>query len=209
MRTGLPPQTYTADLEPTEEVYAQQWLERFHAGDRATLEACYREQFAAIKRSMGSIVEGADREAVIHELFSALIARAELRTAFRGGNFTAWLVTTARNRAIDYRRRSAREAQLRQHSVTESARSEWEEATQARLLVEQFRRTHLPVGWEGVFELRFLQQIPQRDAARSLAMHRTTLAYRELRIRALLRRFLLDEPSALAQDGIAVDTDKR
>ena len=68
----------------------------------------------------------------------------------------------------------------------------WQNATDARLLIEQFRREHLPEEWAGVFELRFLQQLPQREAARRLSIQRTTLAYRELRIRRLLRRFLAE-----------------
>ena len=72
----------------------------------------------------------------------------------------------------------------------------WEEAAEARLLVERFRRDHLPTEWQGVFDLRFLQQLPQRDAATRLSLPRTTLAYRELRIRRLLRRFLLEGDEA-------------
>ena len=69
----------------------------------------------------------------------------------------------------------------------------WETGSEARLLIDRFKQTRLPADWLGIFELRFLQQLPQREAAAQLAIHRTTLAYRELRIRRLLRRFLLDE----------------
>ena len=44
-----------------------------------------------------------------------------------------------------------------------------------------------------MFEARFLQHLNQSEAAALLGMRRTTLAYRELRIRALLRKFLLEE----------------
>jgi RNA polymerase sigma-70 factor (ECF subfamily) len=44
-----------------------------------------------------------------------------------------------------------------------------------------------------VFELRFLQQMTQHEAAHALGIRRTTLAYRELRIRRALRAFLLEE----------------
>ena len=66
----------------------------------------------------------------------------------------------------------------------------WEEEAHARVLIDGFKKT-VPPDWLGVFELRFLQQLPQREAARRLAMHRTTLAYREIRIRRLLRRHFL------------------
>ena len=51
----------------------------------------------------------------------------------------------------------------------------------------------LPPAWRPVFEARFLQHLNQSEAATQLGMRRTTLAYRELRIRALLRKFLLEE----------------
>jgi RNA polymerase sigma-70 factor (ECF subfamily) len=61
----------------------------------------------------------------------------------------------------------------------------------ARLVIERFRADVLPAKWAKVFEVRFLHQQSQRDAAAALGMRRTTLAYQELRIRALLRRFVL------------------
>jgi RNA polymerase sigma-70 factor, ECF subfamily len=170
------------------------WLELFHRGDRATLEGCYRAHFATAERAIGSVLGGTDRETLIHELFSRLIAREDLRRSFQGGSFPAWLATVARNQAIDTRRRLGREtAACSESDDAEMAEQGWEQAVQARLLVEQFRREHLPDDWQGVFELRFLQQLPQREAASRLSLHRTTLAYREIRIRQLLRRFLLEE----------------
>ncbi|NPC78158.1 RNA polymerase subunit sigma-70, partial [Pyxidicoccus fallax] len=54
-----------------------------------------------------------------------------------------------------------------------------------------FRREHLPAKWAPVFEARFVRQLSQREAAAALGLHRTTLAYQELRIRSLLKKFLL------------------
>lgn len=51
-----------------------------------------------------------------------------------------------------------------------------------------------------MFELRFLHQLPQRDAASRLGINRTTLAYREVRIRRLLKRFLLEQPQPQDDD---------
>lgn len=166
------------------------WLARFHAGDRAALESCYREQFGAVERAVGSVLTGADRETAIHEVFLRIIARADLRRAFHGGSLAAWLATVARNHAIDYLRRHGRERPAAD-PPREPADPSFEERTQARLLVERFRRERLPARWAGVFEARFLRQLPQREAAAALGMRRTTLAYQELRIRALLRKFLL------------------
>ena len=168
------------------------WLERFHRGDRRTLERCYREHFATVERAIGSLLGAADRETAIHELFSRLICKPELRRSFHGGSFAAWVAAVARNQAIDTWRRGARETAAPADHLPAAETSSWEEATQARMLVERFRREHLPPEWEGVFDVRFLQQLSQREAALRLSLPRTTLAYRELRIRRLLRRFLLE-----------------
>lgn len=180
----------SATPEHTDEV----WLGAFHRGDRATLESCYRDHFATVSRAIGTLLGGADRETVIHEVFSRLIDRAELRRSFAGGAFGAWLATVARNQAIDYRRRVGHEVSISNAAERADLGGEtWQASADARMLVERFRREHLPPRWAGVFELRFLQQLPQREAARRLSMRRTTLAYQELRIRQMLKRFLLEE----------------
>jgi RNA polymerase sigma-70 factor (ECF subfamily) len=177
------------------------WLERFHAGDLGTIEACYREHFGTAERAIGSILSGADRETAIHELFARVMSSADLRRSFRGGSLAAWLGTVARHQAIDVRRRMAREVDIAATRGPDEP-GEWEQTAEARLLVERFRRDHLPPAWAGVFELRFLQQLPQREAAARLLIRRTTLAYRELRIRRLLTTFLLtDDLPPLTRKG--------
>jgi len=193
--SSVPPEVSPAD-DP--------WLKRFHAGDRQVLEACYREHFATVERAMGSVLSPADRETAIHELWTRLLDGAALRQAFRGGALAPWLSVVARNHALDMRRRITRESAYPRDEA--EARSEtWEEAAQARMLVEQFRRELLPPEWAGVFALRFLQQLPQREAAARLSLHRTPLASRELRIRRLLERFLLAAPP---EGGAAPSTER-
>jgi RNA polymerase sigma-70 factor (ECF subfamily) len=63
---------------------------------------------------------------------------------------------------------------------------------EARILIERFRRDRLPAAWQPVFELRFVRQLSQGQAAGMLRLSRTTLAYRELRIRHALKTFLLE-----------------
>jgi RNA polymerase sigma-70 factor (ECF subfamily) len=172
------------------------WLRRFHAGDRRVLEDCYRQHFATVERAIGTLLGAADRETAIHELWTRIIDGAPLRRSFQGGAFAAWIGVVARHHAIDMRRRITREVVHRgagSHAGQAEPSHTWEEAAQAHLVVERFRRELLPPEWAGVFELRFLQQLPQREAAARLSLRRTTLAYRELRIRRLLRRFLLDD----------------
>ena len=171
-----------------------EWLNAFHRGDRGAIASCYRDHFDGVERAIGEILRGPDRETVIHEVFSRLIGQEDLRRSFRGGSMGAWLAAVARNAAIDYRRRLAREKTL----VVAAAdvgpdATRWEDAAQAHLLIEQFRRQSLGrVEWAKVFDLCFLQQMSQRDAARALGLSRTTLAYRTMRIGRALRRFLLE-----------------
>src|SRR4051812_1604675 len=173
------------------------WLRRFHGGDPQTMEECYRRHFATVQRAIRDILSRDDGETIIHEVFSRLIGTPELRRSFRGGAFGAWIATVGRNLAVDYRRRLGREGSG--DAVPESANGDapawgtWEDAAEARMLIERFRSEQLRPEWRGVFELRFLHQLPQRDAASRLGINRTTLAYREVRIRRLLKRFLLEK----------------
>jgi RNA polymerase sigma-70 factor (ECF subfamily) len=168
---------------------------RIPSGTKPEFEAFYRENFTVIDRAVGQVLFGADKETVVHEVFLRLMTNAELRLRFRGGSLTAWLSTVARNHAIDYlRRRKLEQPSEGAHEEVQDAVEEadqFERRAEARILVERFRQEHLPKKWAQVFELRFLQQLEQQQAAKELGMSRTTLAYQEYRIRALLRRFLL------------------
>jgi RNA polymerase sigma-70 factor (ECF subfamily) len=62
---------------------------------------------------------------------------------------------------------------------------------EARALVRRFREEVLPPEWVSVFDARFVRQLDQREAARTVGIPRTTLVYREHRIRRLLQEFLL------------------
>lgn len=178
-------QDATLTLEGTAE---EEWLARFHEGRRATMEEVYREYFATVKRAIGTIVTGADGETVIHELFYRLLARAELRRSFRGGSLAAWLSTVARNQALDFRRRYRNEQVL--GADDQAGSHEVGPGIEARLLVAAFEKECLPSAWAPVFRARFVMQLSQREAAAELGLSRTTLAYQELRIRSLLRKFL-------------------
>ncbi|HEY3595159.1 MAG TPA: sigma-70 family RNA polymerase sigma factor, partial [Polyangiaceae bacterium] len=120
--------------------------------------------------------------------------KRDLRLAFQGGSMNAWLAAVARNHAIDYARHRKREQptgdDAEQPDISEDP-SDIERRAEARILVERFRRDYLPAKWAMVFELRFLRNIGQEQAAQQLGIGRTTLAYREHRIKSLLRRFIL------------------
>jgi len=168
-------------------------LAAFHAGDRAVLEHCYREHYASVAAAAGRILQRVDAETVTHEVFHRLLASAEMRATFRGGDLGAWLARVTTNKAIDHRRRYAREESLSPTLPVEAARTDDAERLSARRIVERFRAERLPPKWERVFQARFLDQLGQREAAIALGMSRTTLMYQEHRIRALLRKFVLED----------------
>jgi RNA polymerase sigma-70 factor (ECF subfamily) len=173
------------------------WVAAFHRGDREILAACYRDYVHTVAWAVRPYVDGLDRETVVHDVFCRLFGRAEARRSFSGGNFGAWLITVARRQAIDHRRRRRPEEVTEDGELgrlAESAAGEGvDEAMELRVLVGRFRERVLPPRWEPVFRARFLEQLDQREAARRLGIPRTTLAYQELRIRRLLRRFMLEE----------------
>ncbi|HEY3451438.1 MAG TPA: sigma-70 family RNA polymerase sigma factor [Myxococcales bacterium] len=171
------------------------WLRRFHAGEAEALEECYREQYEVVDGAVGRLLRGADRETVVHEVFYRVVSDARFRQAFHGGSLGAWLGTVARNLATDHLRAQQRHRGVSLEEAGElpetTAADGGVEAAEARMLIDRFRAEVLPAKWAGVFQARFIEQRDQRDAARQLGMARTTLAYQELRIRSLLRKFLL------------------
>jgi RNA polymerase sigma-70 factor (ECF subfamily) len=171
------------------------WLARFHAGERGTLELVYRQYFQALHGAVGTVLAGADRETVIHEVFLRVLNEATFRLSFRGGDLGAWLAVVGRHHAIDYARRRNREAPAGiEVAAWRSTGDDLARSSEARLLIERFQREVLPPQWRAMFEARFLRHLSQNEAAAELGMRRSTLAYQELRIRQLLRTFLLEVP---------------
>lgn len=166
------------------------WLARFHAGDRATLEACYRDAFPRVAAAAGRVLGTVDAETVTHEVFYKMLSDADFRAGFRGGNVTAWLAQVASNAAIDAVRRRRREVDEPETEDVDPAR--FDEEVEAKMLIERFVAERLPEKWRALFDARFIRQLPQREAAEELGMQRSTLAYQEDRIRELLESFLLE-----------------
>lgn len=177
------------------------WLEDFHAGDRGVLEQCYRDHYRGVVGAVRRYLTGADAETVTHEVFFRLLWNGKLRENFQGGRFDAWLTQVATNLARDHLRRYRREQPASpeappESGVPDAGAADAADEVDAKMMVDRFRRERLPAEWGGVFDARFLRQLSQRDAAKELGMHRTTLVYQEQRIRALLKEFLLSgEPS--------------
>jgi RNA polymerase sigma-70 factor (ECF subfamily) len=105
----------------------------------------------------------------------------------------SWLATLAHNLAVDFWRHHRRESSLEDRDtppLIDPMSQRMEEQAELNLFVERFKRDGLPEDLWPLFEVRFLERLDQREAARRLGMHRTTLAYRELRLRRFLRAFL-------------------
>jgi RNA polymerase sigma-70 factor (ECF subfamily) len=108
----------------------------------------------------------------------------------------------AHNQAVDFWRRYRREIPLGEHErlppspvsvpalVIDGQARRMEERAELRMFLDRFLRETLPEKWAPIFQTRFVEQLDQRSAAKRLGMHRTTLAYQELRIRRLLRAFV-------------------
>lgn len=170
------------------------FLSRFHSGDKATFDALYREHFATVEGAVARTLRGADRETVVHEVFYHLMNSAEARRGFHGGSLDAWLSTLAKNKAIDFLRRRRREEPMGTDPEAFGggvATRTFDLETEARLVLERFRESVVPPKWRTVFDARFLQELDQPQAAKALGISRTTLAYREYRIRKMMRRFVL------------------
>ena len=171
------------------------WLQRFRAGDRSLLAEIYRQQFGVINRAAAVLHDQADREDIIQRVFFRLLSEPAMRAAYRGGDMGVWLAVIARNQAIDHLRRQRRETPSGMvPEATASSLSDFHARTEARLLIERFRKDIIPARWLAVFEARYLQQLSQAEAAVELGMARTTLAYQEAGVRRLLRRFLRETP---------------
>ncbi len=156
-------------------------LADFHAGARSALERIYREQFDSVATVVGRVVEGADQETVVHDVFLRLFTDARLRRSFAGGALGGWLATVARRHAVEHRRR--RECVLPEFVDADAA-------AEAVQLVERFRADVLPARWAQVFDLRFVQRVDRERAARTIGVSKLRLMYREERVRRLLSRFL-------------------
>lgn len=172
---------------------ADDFVERFHAGDRDALARCYREHHRSVIDAAARVLGRVDAETVAHDVFAKLIADASMRASFHGGDLGAWLARVARNRAIDFRRKHSREESLPETLPDTPTGHDAESESVAALLVERFEKERLPPEWTNVWKKRFLEQLGQREAATALGMKRTTLMYQEHRIRELLRKFLLEE----------------
>jgi len=168
-------------------------LARFHAGERDFIGLLYRETYETVDATVGRVLRGADRETVVHDLYLRLLSKSELRRNFSGGSMRSWLATLAHNLAVDFWRRHRRETTLEDQDtppLIDPLSQHMEERAELNLFVERFRRDGLPEELWPVFQARFVEPLDQREAARRLGLPRTTLAYRELRVRRFLRAYL-------------------
>jgi len=169
------------------------WLRLFHAGDPDVLSEVYSDYFRLVANVARGTATEVDAENIVHNVFLRLISNAEARRSFQGGRFASWLTVVTRNEALGVMRSRRRELAALDASQTEVGQEPTgrDLGLEAQQLVRRFRDEGLPAKWAPVFEARFLRQLSQREAARALGIRRTTLAYQELRITQLLRRYIM------------------
>jgi RNA polymerase sigma-70 factor (ECF subfamily) len=165
-------------------------LADFHAGARSALERMYREHFDTVSTTVGRVVEGADQETVVHDVFLRLFTDMRLRRSFAGGALGGWLATVARRHAVEHRRRRECAVEVAMGGDGQAVLVDVDEGIDAAELIERFRAQVLPPRWERLFELRFVQRMERERAARALGIGRLRLMYREHRVRCLLSSFL-------------------
>src|SRR4051812_8198217 len=124
-----------------------EWVTEFHRGGRAMFHRIYVAHVAVVARVVGRVLEGADRETVIQDVFCKLMENPDARLGFRSGSFSAWISAFARNKAVDFRRRRSREQPIGMDLDGIGAPPppcNFEVDALARITVERFRKTALP-----------------------------------------------------------------
>jgi RNA polymerase sigma factor (sigma-70 family) len=173
------------------------WEARFRRGDRDVIEAVYRETFEVVRRAAGRVLrEPADRDAVVHEVYTQLVSSRRLRDSYQSGGGTAaggriagWLSAIARHRALDFIRRERRLTDL---SALDEVAAATDPLADFRQDLERFA-DRLDPQRRRVLELRFVAGMTQAEAAAQLGMPRSTLEDREREIKTMLEHHLLDD----------------
>jgi RNA polymerase sigma factor (sigma-70 family) len=164
------------------------------------MEAVYREAFETVRRAAGRVLrEPADRDAIVHEVFTELVSSRRLRDSYRGGDLGSWLGAIARHRALDLARREQRLTDL---SALDEAAVATDPLEEFRSDLERFAARLEPQKRQLV-ELRFVAGMTQVEAAAQLGMPRSTLEDWERQIKRLLHEHLLGAPVAAKKEALA------
>lgn len=154
------------------------------------MEAVYRETFETVRRAAGRVLrEPADRDAIVHELFTDLVSSRRLRESHAGGDLGAWLAAIARHRALDFARREQRLTDL---SALGEPAADVDPMAEFRHELERFA-TRLDPPRRQLLELRFLAGMTQMEAAERLGVPRSTLEDWERQIKRRLQAHLLGD----------------
>jgi RNA polymerase sigma-70 factor (ECF subfamily) len=171
-------------------------LKAFREGERAALEEVYWAYVDRVERFVARFVGRADVPDATQEIFIRAF-KESARLSYDGlRDYGPWLVAIARNFVTDRARREGRELpQLPEDEVLADERAEMDEpetpwADPEVMKVVEAYLASLPPGLRGVHEQRFVQCVPQREAAARLGLSRQQLRTREERLRDGLRSAL-------------------
>lgn len=168
------------------------WLSKYWEGDRKVLEGCYLAHADRVWRAVREIVGGADGETVVHEVFYRMLSDESFRRSYSGGSLGAYLVCVGQNLARDQRRKQMRHdpIPLPDESATVDPRGRLDASIDVQAILAELRERVAPELHE-VIELRIVRQLSQAAAAETLGVARTTLGYRERKVRQALRLIVL------------------
>lgn len=167
---------------------SDRFLAAFHAGEHWAIEEAYREHVKRVIAAARRLVGPVDGETIAHDVFYRLLSKEEMRRSFQGGNLAAWLTQVAVRAAVDdlrKRRRETTESTVEQTTIID-------DEVEAKILIERFRAHVLAPEDKDLFYARFINRLPQREAAALLGIPRSTLVYQEQRIREQLERFVVE-----------------
>ena len=167
---------------------------RLRAGDRSAAREALAELYRRHGRAVLAFlerVEAPEPEDLMHDTFLAAARRAHM---FRGANARGWLVTLARNRVADGRRRDRRRRRRERRAGEERSpvRSEGAPHGAAALLDQAL--TRLSPGLRLALELRFVQGLRHDEVAAALGVSLRTAKQRSADGIARLRELMEEHP---------------
>jgi len=159
-------------------------MERVRAGDAGAFESLYDEYHRLVYGvALRVLSDRGTAEDVTQAVFMKLWSTPEI---FRDGNFPAWIVRVARNRAVDVlRARAARPTEEVPESIP--AQDALEDTALARIDAQRVRSamTQLPVEQRELIELGFFGGVTHEEIARAKGLPLGTV---KTRIRTGLRK---------------------
>ncbi len=176
-------------------------------GNRQAFEVLYRRHAGAAWRAASAVAANPhDAADAVSDAFIRVLAALDGGRLNDGSRFRSYLLSAARNAAVDLHRRGARSRptdlleQLDLPTNTRTATERVDDHQDATLVAQAFRG--LPERWRSVLWLTEVEGIPPREAAAVLGLTANSVSQLALRARAGLReRFVQAHLRSSIADG--------